>query len=181
MFFDNWHDLLRVAVVGSLGYLWLVFLVRVSGKRTLSKLNAFDLIVTVAIGSILASVLLSKDVSLAEGMVAFTLLIGLQYVVAGLSVRSKPFSRLVKSEPTLLAYRGKLLPDQMRKERVTEVEVLQAIRSEGGGTVEDVAAVVLETDGSFSVLIGEDRLTAARNVTQFDNSPPPQMKAEHVE
>ena len=81
MFFDSWLGLLRVGVVGSLAYLALVLLLRVSGKRTLSKMNAFDFVVTVALGSTLATVLLSKDVALAEGVVAFTLLIGAQYLI----------------------------------------------------------------------------------------------------
>jgi uncharacterized membrane protein YcaP (DUF421 family) len=67
MFFDDWNDLGRVALVGALAYATLVLLLRGSGKRTLSKWNAFDLIVTIALGSTLATVLLSKDVSYAEG------------------------------------------------------------------------------------------------------------------
>jgi uncharacterized membrane protein YcaP (DUF421 family) len=85
MFFNDAFNLLRVVIVGTLAYLSLVL--SVSGKRTLSKMNAFDLVVTVAIGSTLAMVLLSKDVTLADGVVAFTLLIGLQYVITWLSVR----------------------------------------------------------------------------------------------
>jgi uncharacterized membrane protein YcaP (DUF421 family) len=70
MFFDSWTGLGRVLVVGTLAYFALVLTLRVSGKRTLSKLNAFDLVVTVALGSTLATVLLSKDVALAEGLLA---------------------------------------------------------------------------------------------------------------
>ena len=96
MFFDSWFGLLRVLVVGTLAYLALVVLLRTFGKRTLAKLNAFDLVVTVALGSTLATVLLSKSVALMEGLLAFVLLAGLQYVVAWLSVRSQGFSDLVK-------------------------------------------------------------------------------------
>ncbi len=68
MFFGSWQDLLRVAVVGSLAYFGLVALLRISGKRTLAKMNAFDFLVTVAMGSILATALLSRDVELAEAI-----------------------------------------------------------------------------------------------------------------
>lgn len=81
VFFDSWTTLLRTLVVGVLAYVTMVAFLRISGKRTLSKMNAFDLIVTVALGSTLATVLLSKDVALAEGALAFALLIGLQFVV----------------------------------------------------------------------------------------------------
>ena len=88
MLFDSWYDLLRVLIVGVCAYVGLVALLRLTGKRTLSKMNAFDLIVTVALGSTLATVLLSGDVSLAEGMLALALLCALQYAVAFASVRS---------------------------------------------------------------------------------------------
>ena len=82
MFFDSWTGLGRVLLVGTLAYVALVLLLRISGKRTLTKLNAFDLVVTVALGSTLATVLLSKSVALAEGVVALALLVSLQYAIA---------------------------------------------------------------------------------------------------
>ena len=66
MFFESWSDLLRVVLVGTLAYVALVAMLRISGKRTLAKLNAFDLVVTVAIGSTLATILLSKTVTLSK-------------------------------------------------------------------------------------------------------------------
>ena len=157
MFFDDWFGLLRVMVVGVAAYAALVALLRASGKRTLAKLNAFDFVVTVALGSTLATVLLSKDVALAEGLLAFALLAGLQYAVAWLSVRSPRFSGLVKSEPSLLLHRGRFLDEAMRRQRVTREEVVSALRSSGLARPEDAAAVVLETDGSLSVLKATDR------------------------
>ena len=152
MFFDSWLGLVRVLVVGSLAYLGLVLLLRVSGKRTLSKMNAFDFVVTVALGSTLATVLLSKDVALAEGIAAFALLIGAQYLITYLSVRSRALKRLVKSEPSLLFYDGDFLADAMRRERVTREEVLAAVRQQGKPSLGQIGAVVLETDGTFSIL-----------------------------
>ncbi|GGC69964.1 DUF421 domain-containing protein [Siccirubricoccus deserti] len=161
MFFDSWFGLLRVLVVGTLAYVTLVLLLRVSGKRTLAKLNAFDLIVTVALGSTLATVLLSKSVALVEGLAAFALLAGLQYLVAWLAVRSPRFSDLVKSEPTLLLHHGRFLEGAMRAQRVTRAEVLAALRGSGAGEPAEVAAVVLETDGSLSVIQNASQAGAA--------------------
>lgn len=152
MFFNDWWGMARTIIVGVLSYTALVLLLRVSGKRTLSKMNAFDLIVTVALGSTLATVLLSKDIPLAEGVLAFALLIGLQFVITWLSVRSGTISGWIKAEPTLLVYQGRLLHDAMRRERVIEAEVHAAVREQGLAAVDDVAALVLETDGTFSVL-----------------------------
>lgn len=152
MFFNSWTDLGRVLGVGVLAYGGLVLLLRVSGKRTLSKMNAFDLIVTVALGSTLATVLLSKEVALAEGMLAFALLISLQFAITWLSVRSTRISGLVKAQPALLLHRGEFLRSAMKWERVTEEEIRAALRAQGITMVSDAEAVVLETDGTFTIL-----------------------------
>ena len=156
MFFEDWYGLLRVALVGTSAYFAPVLMLRVSGKRTLSKMNAFDFVVTVAFGSTLATVMLSKTVALAEGLLALGLLIVLQYLITWLSVRSHAVDRLVKSEPVMLLHRGKFLDGPMRRARVTEDEILAAVREHGESEVESVYAVVLETDGSFSVIAGHE-------------------------
>lgn len=153
----NPGDLLRLFVVAMLVYPVLVVILRVSGKRTLSKLNAFDFVITVALGSTLATILLSRDISPVEGVLALALLVGLQYVVAVLAVRWPPSQRLLKSQPTLLLRNGRLRHETMRRVRVAESEIRQAARSQGVGDLADVAAVVLESDGSLS-LISRDRL-----------------------
>lgn len=80
MFFDSWTGLGRVLLVGTFAYVALVAILRISGKRTLTKLNAFDLVVTVALGSTLATVLLSRSVALAEGVLAMVLVF-LQFMI----------------------------------------------------------------------------------------------------
>lgn len=152
MFFQSWTDLWRIAVVGVITYLGLIVVLRLSGKRTLAKMNAFDLVVTVAIGSTLATILLSRDVALTEGFVALVLLVLLQLSATWLSIRFRAARRLLKSEPTVLVRDGHFLSDAMRAQRVTDGEIRQSIRSQGIGDLADVAAVVLETDGSFSVI-----------------------------
>ncbi|HUF07202.1 MAG TPA: YetF domain-containing protein [Candidatus Binatia bacterium] len=166
MFFDDWTGIWRTLLVGALAYAALVALVRLAGKRTLAKMNAFDLIVTVALGSTLATILLSEDVALAEGVAAFALLVGLQLVITWLSVRTKVVPALVKSTPTLLVFRGQQLDEAIRAQRVSEEEILQAVRQEGFASVADVHAVVLETEGSFSVIRApaEGGDSALRNV-----------------
>jgi uncharacterized membrane protein YcaP (DUF421 family) len=152
MFFDSWYGLLRVIVVGPLAYLALIIFLRVSGKRTLTKLNAFELVVTVALGSTLSSIILTKSVALLEGVLALATLIALQYLITWSSVRSPRIEALIKAEPTLLAHRGRLVEGAMRRQRMTRDDVLSALRSEGFDDLSQVAAVVLETDGSISVL-----------------------------
>ena len=139
-------------LVGTLAYIALIVILRVSGKRTLTKLNAFDLVVTVALGSTLATVLLSKSVVLAEGVLGIALLVLLQFTIAWSSVRWPSFERLIKGEPTLLLRRGEFLDGALRSQRVTRDEILAVLRDQGIGDPKGVGAVVLETNGSFSVL-----------------------------
>jgi uncharacterized membrane protein YcaP (DUF421 family) len=155
MFWSSGADLLRIVVIGPLAYLALVLILRVTGKRMLSKMNAFDLVVTIALGSVLATVLLSKSVVLAEGVLALAVLIGLQYVIAWAAVRSPRMNKVIKSEPTLLYYRGEFMQGALRREHVTEDAVRASMRSMGKGSLEEVRAVVLESDGSLSVLGSE--------------------------
>ena len=165
MFFKDWLSLARVVIASLSGYVALVLILRVSGKRTLSKMSAFDLVVTVALGSTLATVILSKDVSIAEGALAFAMLVLLQYAVAWLATRSSAFSHLVKSEPTLVFYRGEFRVPALRRQRLTEGEVRSAVREQGVSSMEDVEAVVLEPSGDLSVIAHASRpMTALHDV-----------------
>ena len=152
-FFDNWMGMYRTFVIGVLAYFALIFFLRISGNRTLSKMNAFDFVVTVAFGSTLATVLLSKDVSLAEGALALGLLVGLQFVITFLSVKTRWVKKLVTGEPQLLYYQGEYLEKALQRARVNKNEIRAAVRSSGRPSMDDVEAVVLETDGSFSVVM----------------------------
>ena len=152
IFYNNWQSLVRILIIGVLAYASLIILLRVSGKRTLTKMNAFDFVVTVALGSTLASVLLSKDVTLSDGILAFSVLIFLQYVVTWLSVRSKSFSNFIKSEPRLLFFQGEFLQKAMRSERITENELIAVARKNGISSLEEVDAMILETNGKVNVI-----------------------------
>ncbi len=151
-FWSGWDDLVRVIVVGIGGFIGLVLLLRVTGKRTLSKMNAFDLVVTIGLGSTLSATLLNNSVPLSTGLAGFATLIALQYVVAFACAHWTVVDRIVKSTPTILLWKGRMLKDVMKRERVTPDEVACAVREAGLGSYADVDAVVLETTGSLSVI-----------------------------
>ncbi|WP_017670487.1 YetF domain-containing protein [Blastomonas sp. AAP53] len=157
MLFDGFYDLARVAGISLLAYVSLIIVLRLAGKRSLAKLNAFDLVVTVALGSTFATVLLSSDVAFLEGLLAFAALALLQWGVSRLSVAWPAFRNLVRSQPRLLLEDGEFLMEAANDERITQDELLAAVRSAGVGRLEDVAAVVLETDGSLSVIKRADQ------------------------
>lgn len=152
MWFDSWSALLRIVLVGVASYVALVVLLRLGGKRVLAKLNAFDLVVTVALGSMLATAVLSKDVRYADALTGMGLLIGGQWLVSRATTWLPGGRRFVNAEPTLVVSHGTVMESALSRVRLTRGEVLQAIRSSGHGGLDRVAAVVLEPDGTLSVI-----------------------------
>jgi uncharacterized membrane protein YcaP (DUF421 family) len=152
MWFDTSDQVARVVLAGAVGYVALVLILRWSGKRTLAKLNAFDFVVTIALGSTLATIALSSDVSIAEGVVALALLVLLQFAIAWLSVRSDAVRHQARSHPVVLVRDGEVLDDPLRAARLSHEEIRQAVRSSGIGGMELVGTAVLETDGTISVI-----------------------------
>jgi uncharacterized membrane protein YcaP (DUF421 family) len=151
LFFTNWYDVGRTAALSVMGFLAMIILLRSSGKRTLSKLNVFDFVFVVAVGSVLASTIMDKTTTLLEGLVSLTVLVTLQMILAKIAVYSRTAERIINGEPALLLSKGRFVEKALRKERVTKEEVRAAIREQGITRVEDVDAVVLENDGSLTV------------------------------
>ncbi|WP_371069795.1 DUF421 domain-containing protein [Sediminibacillus sp. JSM 1682029] len=172
MFSFTWPSIGRVVLIGILAYVALIVLLRITGKRTLTKLNAFDLVVTVAIGSTLATILLNQKVSIFQGVTALATLVFLQFTFAWSSIRSSFINRLIKAEPKLLFYQGSFFEREMTKERIQRIEVLQAVRNQGMASMNMVEAVILETDGSMSILKKSPNQSqdALKNVKGFDSS-----------
>ncbi|MGC1309092.1 MAG: YetF domain-containing protein [Phormidesmis sp.] len=170
--FNGWSSISHTLIAGTLTYIGLIVWLRVSGKRTLSKWNSFDFVITIAFGSILASALLTKSTAFAQAMVGIGLLVTFQYMITWLSVRSGVVQAIVKAEPSLLVFKGEMQKEILVNQRVAEGEILAAIRLNGCASVEDVDAVVLETDGSFSVIKKVDlsNASAMRDVQGFRDS-----------
>ncbi|MEX0609290.1 MAG: YetF domain-containing protein [Balneolaceae bacterium] len=152
IFFESWSSLGRTFFITILAYISIILLLRSSGKRTLSKMNAFDFVVTVAFGSSLATVALNKSVPLIDGILVFALLIFLQLSITWLSVRFKKVKRLVTSQPTLLLYKGDVFEKILKRERITIEEIHQSAREKGIDSLEDIDAIILETTGDVTII-----------------------------
>ena len=168
--FDN--PFIRTIILGTVAYVAIIVMLRVSGKRTLSKWNSFDFVVTIAFGSILSSILLSTKDSFGTGILGFGLLVLFQYILTWVSARSSAVQKIVKAEPALLLYQGEIKKDVLKRERVAEGEILAALRANGVAAIEDADAVVLETDGSFSVItsLNNSSASALKDVREFDRT-----------
>ena len=153
--FTGWDGIVRILLIAPAAYVALVIILRVSGKRTLSKLNAFDFVVTIAIGSTLASIITTKSLALLEGLAALVVLVMLQFLVTATAVRWPWINDAMKAEPTLLLKDGHALQTAMRHQRITLDEIEAAVRQAGGGSLMSAKAVFLETDGTLSAVLME--------------------------
>ena len=158
IFFDSWESIIRTLIITVLAYIGLILFLRLSGKRTLSKMNAFDFIVTIALGSTLATVMLNKNVALVDGLLGFFLLIFLQFLITYLSARYKGINELVKSTPSLLAYKGEMLMQVLKRERISREEIMAFLRKKGKSSLEPADAIVLETDGTLTLIPNLDNM-----------------------
>src|SRR5690606_24165533 len=114
IFFDSWESIARTAIISIFAYAGLLFLLRIAGNRPLTQLNAFDFLVNVAIGSTLATVMLNKEVALADGLLTFALLIGLQLAISYLTRKSSKFNDVVKTRSVLIFYNGNFSDAEMK-------------------------------------------------------------------
>lgn len=159
--------MLRVLVVGTVGYVGLAALLRASGKRTLAEMSSFDFVITVAVGASFGRVLTARTVSLAEALTAFVLLIALQRLVSNLQVRSPWFRTVATADPTLLYHRGEYQATALRRVRLTEADLDAAVRQDGAGSLAGIAAIVMEPTGRLSI-IHDDRLGDGRTLPEHD-------------
>lgn len=161
LFFNSWDALLRIFIVGVVSYIALILLLRAAGKRTLSRMNAYDMVITMALGSILAKVLLTADQSISESVTAMFVLIGLQYGVSVAMCHCRWVRHFISSKPAVLFHQGAYIDSAMRKERVDKDEVQAAIHAKGIADNAMVEAVILGTNGDLSVLLKPGTVVAA--------------------
>ena len=152
-FFDTDLDaIFRIIVVGTLTYISMIVILRVAGKRSLASMNAFDFIITVALGSIYGRILTAKSVSYFESVTAFLLIITLQYIVTFMGMKIPAIRKFTTSQPSLLFYNGEFLYKNLKKERLNKDEILSAVRAQNISSLKNVEAIVFETTGSISVI-----------------------------
>lgn len=168
LLWDDVEGIFRVTRSALVMYVVAIVLIRVAGKRATSQMNNFDWIVTVALGSIVGSTIVLKDVPIAEGLAAIIVLLIAQYFLTKASSMWRSFAKVVYSEPAIVFFRGEFVDSAMLKERVTKQEVLAAIREAGMYRLEEVGAVVLETDANLSVLPASEATFDGKPITLRD-------------
>lgn len=130
----------------------LVIFTRISGLRSFSKMSALDFAITIAVGSVIASTLLSKSISIGEGVVALGSLFAIQTSLAFFRKRSDAIAKLIDNDPRLLMRNGEFIQSALTKTNVTEADIIAKLREANVMQFSQVLAVVLETTGDISVL-----------------------------
>lgn len=133
-------------------YLFLLVAFRFTGKRQVGQLTPFDLVVLLIISNVVQNAVIGNDNSLGGGLVGAVTILVLNYAVAGVAYRSKRARRLLEAQPTLLIHNGRILQENLRRERITIDELLAALRRSGVVEPAKVRFAVLEENGSISVI-----------------------------
>lgn len=142
-----------VTILSTLGiYFAVIVITRINGLRTFAKMSSFDFAITIAIGSIIASTVLSQQNSLLKGIVALSVLILLQAVVAKFRKSSNSFEQAVTNSPVLLMSGSEIIWPNLKSTRVTEADLYAKLREANVYDKSQILAVVLETTGDISVL-----------------------------
>jgi uncharacterized membrane protein YcaP (DUF421 family) len=149
---STWSTLFMVVLSGLGTYAALLLLTRLAGLRSFSKMSGFDFAMTVAVGSVLASTLLTKNPPLVQGIAGLAALFGMQYVVAWLRRHTGFMTAVVDNQPLLLMAGSEVIGTNLDRARMTEEDLKSKLRMAGVSHPEQVLAVVMETTGDVSVL-----------------------------
>ena len=142
------EKVIRSAVV--YGFLLLAF--RMAGKRQVGQMTAFDFVVLLIISNVVQNALIGNDNSLGGGLIGATAILLLNAAIAWLTFRYKRLERLVEHTPTVLVKHGRIVRENLRRERLSLPELRAALRREGMVSLRDVWYVILEEDGHLSVI-----------------------------
>ena len=132
-------------------YVFLIVLLRLSGKRQVGQLAPFDLVLLLVLSNAVQNSMNGGDNSLLGGLVSATTLVGLNYLVGVLTYRRKRMEHLIEGRPQVLIHNGKLFEDVMAGAQLTHHELNSALRQAGCDCVADVHCAILENNGSISV------------------------------
>ncbi|HAM61408.1 MAG: DUF421 domain-containing protein [Psychrobacter sp.] len=152
----NWQQVVGIALSVIGFYFCLILFTRIVGLRSFSKLSSYDLAMTVGIGSILASTVLSKSTSLLQGVFAIGMLFTLQAVLSIIRRKFKPFKALIDNQPIILMANGAYLYDNLKEAKLSENDIKQILRKNGIKSKSEVFAVIMETTADISVIKSSD-------------------------
>ncbi|MGM8885268.1 DUF421 domain-containing protein [Psychrobacter sp. 1U2] len=152
----DWQQVVGIALSVMGFYFCLILFTRIVGLRSFSKLSSYDLAMTVGIGSILASTVLSKSTSLLQGVLAIGMLFTLQALLSIVRRKFKSFKALIDNQPIILMANGDYLYNNLKQAKISENDIKQILRKNGIKSKSEVFAVIMETTADISVIKTSD-------------------------
>lgn len=138
---------------GLIVYFFLLFIFRVSGKRTLSQTTNFDLVLLLIISETVQQAMIDDDHSLTNGLLLVVTLVGAAILVSVLKEHFPRVEKILEGTPVVILRNGKLLPDCLEKTRVDEADIREAARTDRGlHSLDQVEHAVLERSGSIAII-----------------------------
>ena len=154
LIFDH-PDLEGAAVIAAkttIVYIFVIAGLRVLGKRELGQMSLYDLVLIVILGNAVQNAMINNDNTLGGGVVAAVVLLVLNRLLNEVIVRSKRVERVLIGEPVMIVHDGKMLEERMAREGITREQLDAALREHGIDSLGDVHLVILEVDGTMSVV-----------------------------
>ncbi|NJD03933.1 MAG: DUF421 domain-containing protein [Ruminiclostridium sp.] len=148
----NFYGYLQIIISCTVVYLFLIIAIRLFGKKELAQLSVVDLVFILLISNAVQNAMVGPDNSLAGGLVAAATLFAVNFLFKYLLYRFPKFGMFIQGEPILLVYKGRINRQNLRRARISDDELKEAIREHGVLLVEDVDLAVLEIDGNISIL-----------------------------
>ncbi|MEX2351358.1 MAG: YetF domain-containing protein [Balneolaceae bacterium] len=152
----SWTAIVMVFISAFTIYVTLICFTRIAGLRSFSKMSGFDFAITVAVGSLVATTIISENPPLFQAIIALGILYVLRNFLAKLREISPLIRKLVDNQPTLLMKGPHLLDENLRKTKVTLDDLRAKLREANVTDLNQIKAVVLETTGDISVLHSKD-------------------------
>ena len=144
-----WEFILRGIVI----YVFLIILLRVTGKRQIGQMSPFDLVLLLVLSNAVQNSMNGGDNSIIGGMILAATLVAANWLIGLLTYKSKTAEVLIEGRPELLIHDGRLFEHSLARAKVTHHELDAALREAGLTDIGDVRAAFLENDGTISVIL----------------------------
>jgi uncharacterized membrane protein YcaP (DUF421 family) len=156
------NNYIRIILSSIAVYFFIILAIRLFGKKELAQLSVYDLVFILLISNAVQNAMVGPDSTLLGGLVAAASLFVVNYVLKLLQFRFPKFGKAIQGEAVMLVFKGKVLPSHLKQARITEDELMEAIREHGSASVSEVDLAVLEVDGNISILSTIRKKTSRR-------------------
>lgn len=183
-----WRDMFHLALPVAekvlrpvIVYLSLVIFLRIFGKRELAQLNPFDLVVLLSLSNTVQNAIIGDDTSVTGGIIGAFSLLGINYLVVRLIFKHRRLDQLLEGEPTVLIENGRVVPEGLAKELMTESELLAVAHRQGFASLDEIERCVLEPGGTFFIKGKEPRLVERQHAELLERFDRLERKLDELE